>query len=174
MRDFFKSNQDLEGTLSTLLQANDQKRRQDVDMIFVAASPDAARQIKPLLNFHHAANLPVYATASVYTGTPMPSQDQDLNGIVFCDMPWILQLSNQIQDARTTMEKLWPNSANQSPRFFALGMDAYTLATQLSKARWLASSDVAGYTGDLHINKYQRIQRGLVCAKFKQGIPAAD
>lgn len=170
---FFKPGRHLEEKVRTLLKADETSRRQDVDMIFIAASPEAARQIKPLFNLHFAGDLPVYATSSVYGGMPMPNQDQNLNGIRFCDMPWILQPSSQIQDTYQAMNNL-SKKPNQFPRFFALGMDAYQLATQMGKSNQLPAYGISGYTGNLHLNNYQRIERGLVCAKFEHGIPVPD
>lgn len=170
----FKSTQELESKIRSLLQVKGTARRTDADMIFIAASNTLARQIKPLLNFYYAETLPVYATSSIYSGTPMPGKDQDLNGIHFCDMPWILQQSADIQETHSTLQKLWPNSVNQSPRFFALGMDAYQLATELDNSQGFSARNNTGFTGKLQVNNYQRIQRGLVCARFEQGVPVPD
>jgi len=38
----------------------DSRRRQDIDMIFIAANARQARLIKPQLKFHHAQDVPVY------------------------------------------------------------------------------------------------------------------
>ncbi len=167
----FKSTQDLEAKIRSLLKVKEHQRRQDADMIFLATSPEIARQVKPLLDFYYAEDLPVYATSSIYTGMPAPNEDQDLNGIQFCDMPWVLQQSSQLQEIHHVMEKLWPASINRSPRFFALGMDAYQLATQLGKLQSLPSYGISGFTGRLKLNNHQRIQRELICAKFELGIP---
>lgn len=148
-----------------------QSRRQDIDMIFMAASPELARQIKPLLNFYHASSLPVYATSAVYSGTPVPGKDLDLDGICFCDMPWILNNTQPLQESHQNLSKAWSNQG--SPRYFALGMDAYHLAQQLSVAQYLPPSGTNGATGDLRLEN-NRIQRRLSCAKFKQGVPVPD
>src|SRR5690554_7108230 len=66
------------------------RRRQDADWLFLVALPQQARQIKPTLAFNFASDLPVYSTSHVYSGEPNPSKDRDLNGIVFCDTPWLL------------------------------------------------------------------------------------
>lgn len=166
---FFKSNQDLEDKLRALVQID-----QKADMLFIVATPETARQIKSLLNLYDTRALPIYATASIYSGTPSPTRDQVLNGICFCDMPWILQYSLAIQEDRQSMEKISPNSASQAPRFFALGMDAYQLAIRLGNANLLPSYGLSGYTGNLHVNRYQRIERGLVCARFEEGVPVPD
>lgn len=165
---------DLSEKIKTLLGVKNEARRIDVDMIFLAASTDSARQIKPLLNFYYAENLPVYATSTVYTGIPAPNKDQDLNGIHFCDMPWMLENSASVQETRDSVAKLWPKSFARSPRFFAFGIDAYQLAIQLGGSTQLPSYGLAGLTGQLHLNRNQRIERGLTCARFEQGVPVPD
>ena len=76
--------------------------------------------------------------------------------------------------ARRNEEALRPlvqKIREQGGHAFAFGMDAYQLATQMSKIHYLPSYGISGFTGRLQLNKYQRIQRKLVCAKFEQGIP---
>lgn len=153
--------QDVPAKIQSLLQAKQGKHRQDIDMLFLAASSDFGRQIKPLLNYYHAESLPVYATASVYSGIPSPMRDQDLNGIHFCDMPGILSASAK------------PTAAFRSPRFFALGMDAFELVRHLGQNQSLFK--ISGMTGELIYNsKQQRIQRNLTSAEFKNGIPVIE
>jgi outer membrane PBP1 activator LpoA protein len=171
---FFNPKQSLASNIQGLLQVKEKQRRQDADMIFLAASPEMARQIKPLLNLYHAETLPVYATSAIYTGTPSPGNDHDLNGIRFCDMPWVLQHSAHLQDTYQMTAKLWPGSSNRSPRFFAMGMDAYQLAHQLVSTHSFPTHGFSGVTGALRLNAYRRIQRELVCAKFEQGVAVPD
>lgn len=145
----------------------------NIDMVFLAASPELARQIKPLLNHYFSRTLPVYATSTVYSGKPTPSHDRDLDGIYFCDIPWVITNSIELEDTRKSIADLWPSSTHQSPRYFALGMDAYYLATQLAGNRALPISGVLRMTGTLHLDGH-RIQRRLACAKFEQGVPVSD
>lgn len=163
---------ELDAVVQSALQVNNKKCRSDIDMIFMAASPELGRQIKPLLNYYHAANLPVYSTAAIYSGTPVPGKDYDLNGVKFCDMPWVLNNTQEMNQTRQNLSKLWPNSFNRSPRYFALGMDAYRLAQQLSEAQF-SENGTEGATGNL-IMKNNRIQRRLTCVKFVQGVPVPD
>lgn len=164
----------IDSRVKSLLKAKKDSRRDDVDMIFLAATPETARQIKPLLSFYHAEKLPVYATSTVYSGTPDPAVDNDLNGIHFCDMPWVLQHSHHMQEIQHKIEKVWGAKANRAPRFFALGMDAYKLANQLIKSDYFPIEGISGLTGDLRLNPYQHIQRDLVCAKFDKGVPIPE
>ena len=70
------------------------RRRQDVDMIFIAANSRQARLIKPQLKFHHAQDLPVYATSHISSSNAKPDDDRDLNEILFVDIPWMLDNRN--------------------------------------------------------------------------------
>jgi outer membrane PBP1 activator LpoA protein len=80
----------VENTISKKAQS-EPYRRQDIDMIFLVATHHSARGIMPAFKFHRAGDLPVYSTSHVYTGTVNRELDSDLNGLVFCDLPWILQ-----------------------------------------------------------------------------------
>lgn len=156
-------NQDLTDIVQTLLKGKGKKGRQDADMLFMAATPEAARHIKPLVNTYHSENFPVFATSAVYSGLPSPGRDQDLNGIQFCDIPWVLNASLQEEHPNTS----------RLPRFFALGMDSYDLAVQLSQQP-AAMNSFSGKTGQLNINSQHHVQRSLSCAKFAQGVPVPD
>lgn len=145
----------------------------DFDMVFLAASPELGRQVKTLVNHHNAANLPVYATAAVYSGTPIPAKDHDLDGVKFCDMPWVLDSNQDIRENRRAVAKMWPNASARSPRHFALGMDAYRMAQKINDTQMLPFSGASGATGDLRLEG-QRIQRRLTCAKFENGVPVPD
>lgn len=128
------------------------------DMIVMTADPLQARQLKPLLNFYYAEKIPVYATSNIYSGEPDPMTDRDLNGIIFCDMPWLITPSR------------YPSHSAISPdrRLFAMGADAYQLTTQLAT---LGSGKVyTGMTGDLYMTK-QQIHRNLMWVKMVNGMP---
>ena len=66
------------------------RRRDDVDFLFLAANADQARQLVPQLRFFQAHDLALYATSYIYSGTPDPATDADLDGVAFGDMDWML------------------------------------------------------------------------------------
>jgi outer membrane PBP1 activator LpoA protein len=76
------------------------RRRQDVDMVFMLAFPAEARQLKPVLNYQRATDIPVVATSHLFSGRKDPDKDKDLEGIRFVDMPW--RLSNSSLRARVS------------------------------------------------------------------------
>ena len=69
-------------------------RRQDIEFIFLAATPQQAQQIKPTLNFQYAGDVPVYATSHVYSASGDVNQYNDMNGIRFCETPWLLEAND--------------------------------------------------------------------------------
>ncbi|MCW5589799.1 MAG: penicillin-binding protein activator [Legionellales bacterium] len=153
IRDFLKFNGSVRNENNSNVAPDHSTRRQDFDVVFMAVSPTAARQIKPLLNFYFAGNIPVYATSLIYSGVPNANGDKDLNGVIFADMPWAIQGKNLNQS---------------SPRLYAFGEDAYALINQLSA---LANgSSITGETGQLYLAPNMQIQRVLSFGQFNQGI----
>ena len=128
-----------------------------------------ARQIKPLLNFYYAGNLPVYATSSIYSGFIASRSNQDLNDIVFCDMPWILDKAIKSKKIHKTIVEKWPKKYKQNPRLFALGVDAYKISQQLDQLINFSEIGLSGMTGILKLDDKQQIHRQLMWAKFKNG-----
>lgn len=142
-------------------------RRQDIDMIFLAATHRSARSIMPSFKFHHAGKLPVYSTSHIYTGKLDRELDRDLNGIVFCDLPWILQNNSALSK---TFKKNWPEQENFT-RLFALGIDAYHLINNLDYLGNKEFATYAGQTGNIQLDKNNRVTRKLLWAKFIKGRP---
>jgi len=142
------------------------RRREDVDFIFVAALPHQARQIKPTLAFNFAKDIPVIATSQIYSGTPSRSKDRDLNSVVFCDIPWILE-KNAL---RRQIHSLWPHAKGGLDRLFALGIDAYHLYPRLGQIKVFRHSSIQGQTGLLAMDDYGQIVRTLPFAKFEKGL----
>lgn len=144
------------------------RRRQDVDVIFMAAPPEQARQLKPLFDFYYAEDVPVYATSSVYSGHPNPKRDRDINGVIFLDMPWLLDPTRAEQMAKLLGNK--GGRQNEYNRLFAMGVDAYNISYQFKQLQ--SGGNYAGATGDLTIRNKQ-VRRGLILAEMKDGVPVA-
>lgn len=141
------------------------RRREDVDFIFVAALPKQARQIKPTLAFNFAKNIPMIGTSQIYSGTPSRSKDRDLENVVFCDIPWMLE-NNKM---RKNIKKLWPRAKGGLDRLYALGADAFQLYPRLVQIKVLKHSQLAGQTGQLSMDDYGQVVRTLPFAQFKKG-----
>lgn len=141
-------------------------RRQDIDFIFLAATPQQAQQIKPTLNFQYAGDVPVYATSNLYSASGDVNQYNDMTGIRFCETPWLLDSSNSL---RQQVVQQWPQAAGSLGRLYAMGVDAYSLAPRLGQLKALPDNRVQGLSGSLSMNPSQRIERQLPWAEFVGG-----
>ncbi len=142
-------------------------RRQDVDMIFMAATPKDARQLKPQFKFHYAGEIPVYTTSHAFTGQLNKQADRDIDDLNFLDMPWIL---NAPTKSKQSLINYWPEQQRYT-RFFALGVDAYNLIPFLGRLQGKTYERFSGQTGNLYLDPFNRIHRELLSAQFKRGIP---
>ncbi len=145
-----------------------ERRRQDIDAIFLSASAQKARSIYPQLQFHRATQVPVYALPQIYSGEPNPSADIDLNSIVFCDIPWLFPNLFTAEPSKESLRDSWQQLLRKYLRLVALGIDSFNLSSNLKD---IASVPFPGATGSLSINSENRITRQLVCAKFINGRP---
>jgi len=142
-------------------------RRQDVDMIFMAATPKDARQLKPQFKFHYAGELPVYATSHAFTGKLDKQADRDIDDLYYCDMPWILNPPNRLKQS---LINYWPEQQRYT-RFFALGSDAYNMIPFLGRLQAKSYERFSGQTGNIFLDPFNRLHRELLCAQFIRGVP---
>ncbi len=145
------------------------RRRQDVDFVFLAAFPRQARLIRPQLKFHHAADLPVYGTSHLYSGTPSPNQDLDMDGTLFVDMPWVVDGEAIPQPLRQAGDILAED--NEVRRLVALGIDAYRVLPMLRVLEHYPHERLDGVTGTLRLDEDRRIRRQLLWARIRNGLP---
>lgn len=150
---------------------NVERRRQDVDFIFIAAKPKHARQLIPQLRFHYADNLPVYSTSHIFTGIIDSAKDIDLNDVIFIDMPWILDTKRQLSIVQDALNRNWSQEKSEYRRLYALGIDAYNLIPNINRLNHEEDSFMIGETGDLTIVRDNIIKRNLRKAKFIEGKP---
>jgi len=142
------------------------RRRQDVEVIFIIAGNADARLINPQFYHNRAQSVAVYGLARIYTGQPEPKKDVDLEGVSFCSIPWLFDQAYQGDLDKPALQELWQSLPVGHLSLMAFGLDAYTMLPYLND---LASVPYSGATGDLLLNEYNRIERHLVCAKFKNG-----
>lgn len=143
------------------------RRRQDVDWVFMVALPQQARQIKPTLAFNFAGDLPIYATSHVYSGQQQPSKDRDLNGIRFCDIPWLLEDSSLYQSVENGVR----GGQGAYARLYALGVDAFRLVPRLRQLEAFPASQLFASTGALSLDQQRRVHRQTLCTRFRSGRP---
>lgn len=146
----------------------------NIDALFLLALPEYARQVPPTMDYYYAPNLPIYATSHLHEGRLQTRLDQDLNDVMFMDIPW------QIPDAAVGGEETLPFASTYQSlrdesdasmfRLMAMGVDAYELAVRFSNLGEV--NGLNGSTGTLYLNGDGRIYRELPWAKFQNGIPS--
>ncbi len=142
------------------------RRRQDIDVIFLAASDKNARLINPHFYHNRAGSVAVYGLAKVYSGYADKNKDMDLEGISFCTIPWLFEESYQGDLSMSSLQDIREQFPQRYLSLIAFGIDAYAVVANIND---LATIPYYGATGDLLLNEYNRIARQLVCAKFKNG-----
>ena len=148
-----------------------QRRRQDIDFIFLIAEPGPARQINPTLAYLYAGDIPVYASQDVYSGIPRPLVDNDLNGILFGDSPWLLNFNDEL---KTKASSLFPQTNALTLRLQAFGIDAFRLYPRLRQLEDLPDSQIYGATGLLKLGENRNILRELNWAKVEEGLAQVE
>jgi uncharacterized protein len=148
------------------------RRRPDAGMLFMAALPRQARLLRPQLEFQYASDLPVYATSHIYTGIEDVRSDRDIDGVVYCDMPWMLNGANPEPALRARLNDLFPQDSQQLARLTALGYDAYRVIYYLKRLAKRPYERYEGLTGTLHMDSLGRIHRELEWARFIDGEPS--
>lgn len=150
---------------------NVERRREDVDFIFTAAIPGDARQLFPQFRFHRGGDIPVYSTSHIFTGINDSAKDADLNGVMFLDMPWLLDTTRQLSLIQDSLNRNWNQENSQFRRLYAFGIDAYRLIPELNRLKTEQFSYLNGETGDLTIGENNIVKRKLRRAHFVDGSP---
>ena len=163
----------LESALGTRLQF-EPRRRGDIEFIFAAAQAGTERLLRPQLRFHYAGDIPTYATSDAFE--PDVRANDDLEGLMFPDMPWML--GGELADAvHAATREAWPSGGPHRGRLFAFGFDAYRLAQALRRRGVQSNVSVDGLTGHLSLDPERRVHRDMGWAQLHNGelriLPAA-
>jgi outer membrane PBP1 activator LpoA protein len=168
--DFVASTADFNDTLRRLLRTTGQRGsspRPDAQFIFVAAQPVHGRLIRTQLRFNYASALPTYAISDIFD--PSGAGNQDLDGVIFPDMPWVLDPMGAAGGARDAADRAFPGRGGQLTRLYAFGYDAFRLMGALPGRQGSSHGVVAGATGRLTVDAYGRVRRELDWAQIVDG-----
>ena len=136
-----------------------------INSIFAVGTSENMRSIKPQFNFNFAEDIEFYSTSHIYNGVSDKVNNQDLNNIKFCDIPWLYNNKNK------TQKKALRNNKEKKDllRFIALGMDSIKIAYNINKLENYRNKYLLGDTGYLQLNEFNKIRRHLNIIKFKNG-----
>ena len=132
------------------------------DMVFLALDPRQARAVRAYLE-----PLAVYASSQIHAGDASLAAAVDLAGVVFLDMPWLLQ-----RDHPAVM--IYPRQdfrgEGDLERLYALGIDAWRIGQALLARQ--SGIVLDGVTGRLVQGLDRQFTRELVSARFGASVPA--
>ena len=157
----------LENTLRLPLEF-EPVRREDVDVIFLAANSTQARLIRPQLRFLDAGEVPVYAAGRVYSGRPDPARNQDLDGIRFPTTPW--ELAHATEDEVPRLASLREGALGS---LFALGQDAWNMLSWLQLMHKDPEFVFPGQSGGYRMSADGRLRRDPAWGEFSFGVVRA-
>jgi len=136
--------------------------------IFISMRPIQARLLLPQLRIARV-NLPVFATSHVYEGSDDVASNRDLDGVEFCDAPWLFDAQPGLPN-HDDIANLLPAARGGAGRLFAFGMDAWNLVPYLDWLRAHPGSYVPGASGQLTADSFGRVRRVLIWARFQNGL----
>ena len=120
-------------------------------MVLLSPTAQMAREIRPLLRFHYAGKLPVFAPSSIFESDEGIT-NRDLNGIRFVLPPSALGSSTTLPIP-----------------LHSLGADAAALVDHFSQASRTRGTLMFGETGDLSIDSKGNVRRRLRSVVFSRG-----
>lgn len=138
------------------------RRREDLDAIFLLPrSSGEARALKPLIDYHFAGDLPVYAPSTADTGRNDPAVNRDLAGLQLLARP-----------GRLAPEAVPGTQGTDTPpgALYDLGADAFTLAQRWWRMNSGAGTSHAGLTGRVEAGAAGTLYRELRLAEFDRGV----
>lgn len=184
----YKSRKDMQNTVTSLFSVNASnlrinqmknligqdikaktRSRRDIDAIYIIATPSEAMLAIPYIittQNPYAPQVAVYASSRTHSDTLSKNQSRDLNGLIFSDMPWLLNPDRELK--RETLG-LWPNMSKIEQNLFAMGYDAIKLIPNLQQLRNFPSLRLNGQTGILYVNDAGVIEREFSWAKYRYG-----
>ena len=150
---------DPEGLASIKKAADAAIDTETADMAFLALDLTRAR-----LSRAYLSTLPIYATSQVHPGNIGPLVAFDLAGVRFLDMPWLLQPENPVVMVYPRPDY---DETVEFSRFYALGIDAFRIATVLLAGK--PGAVFNGVTGQLTLGQDSLFVRALTAAQFNDG-----
>ncbi|MGO3343908.1 MAG: penicillin-binding protein activator [Marinomonas sp.] len=124
------------------------RSRKDLDYVYFVGKLSDAKQVRPLLDYYFAKNIPMLASSTLNDTPPERSINfNDIERILFTEIPAIAQKDNALQALSTDRD------SNILHRLHALGADAYLLANRYPLFAQLKSTHLSANTGIITMDK---------------------
>ncbi len=148
------------------------RNRRDIDMIYLIGSAAQTRLIKPYIDVNtspFATIIPVFASSRSHSNFDDNNSGNinDLQGLTFTQMPWLLTSKQQNKNLAQLSHRLWPKRTDSLSQIFAMGYDSYNLlnkATLMQQAPYIRHF---GQTGVLKLNDKNVLTRSLIWGQYQ-------
>ena len=138
------------------------------DAVFLALKAPAARLLATQLSSNGFRSVPRLSTSLILSGGGNARLDQELDGIEYPELAWLLHSVNGLPDSSSLGAHL-SSARGGGARLFAFGADAYKLSAYLESLAASPEASVRGATGELRMDGFGNVQRGSEWAVFSGG-----
>ena len=148
------------------------RNRRDIDMIYLIGTAAQTRLIKPYIDVNispFAKTIPVYASSrshSHFTDKNNANSANDLQGLTFTQMPWLLNAKQQNKTLAKLSDELWPKRTDSLSKIFAMGFDSYNLLGKIAQMKQAPYIRHFGQTGVLKLNNKNILTRSLIWGQY--------
>ena len=147
------------------------RNRRDIDMIYIVGLPLETKLLKPYIDVNispFADIIPVYASSRSHSNKTDKSDNRDLSGLMFTEMPWKLSSKQQNKALAMQAKQLWPNRSDSLQTIFAMGFDSLNLVDKVSVMQNKTYVRHYGQTGILQLGEDNILKRSLVWGKYSR------
>lgn len=139
----------------------------NVDAVYIIATSEEVALIKPMIAMRTGSrgSAQLYASSRSSQGVNGPDYRLEMEGLQFSEIPMLSGGNPQLmQQALSSV-----NNDYSLARLYAMGVDAWTLASHFSQIRQVPGYQVNGNTGQLTASQDCVINRKLNWLQFSQG-----
>jgi outer membrane PBP1 activator LpoA protein len=152
----------------SILHAALEKSGGEYDAVFLALKAPAARLLATQLSSNGFREVPRVSTSLILSGGGNARLDQELDGIEYPELAWLLHQVGGLPDSTTLGSRL-PSAHGGGARLFAFGADAFRLSAYLESLATNPEAVVRGATGELRLDGFGNVLRDSDWAVFSGG-----
>ncbi len=146
------------------------RNRRDIDMIYLVGTPEQTRLVKPYIEVNispFANTIPVFASSRSHSTLNDYSSNNDLRGLTFTEIPWLLA-DEQNRQIATLSQQLWPKRNDSLSILFAMGYDSYNLISKLPLMQQAPYIQHWGQTGVLKLDENSILTRSFLWGTYQR------
>ncbi|KFX19993.1 penicillin-binding protein activator [Pectobacterium betavasculorum] len=139
----------------------------NIDAVYIIATPDELALIKPMIDMRTTsrARPALYASSRSFQAGLGPDFRLEMEGLQFSDIPLLAGANPALMQQVSSQFK----NDYSLVRLYAMGMDAWTLASRFGEMRQIPGHQISGATGMLSSGPDCTINRQLTWQQYRQG-----